>query len=61
MHITNILLIIVAGLNLGLSSAVFFRNPKDKINQSFTLSLLLVAGWSFLWPCLESKPLKAAL
>jgi len=47
MHYINIGLIFIAGLNVGLAFLIWLRNPKNKINVYFALTILLVAFWSF--------------
>jgi superfamily I DNA and RNA helicase len=46
MHWTNLGLIFIAGLNIGLASLVWLRNPKNKINITFFATVLLVATWT---------------
>lgn len=47
MHWTNIGLILVAGLDLGMALLIWLRNPKNKINITFSLAILFLAFWSF--------------
>lgn len=47
MHWTNIGLILVAGLDLGMALLIWLRNPKNKINISFALAIFFLAGWTF--------------
>ncbi|MFA6255296.1 MAG: histidine kinase N-terminal 7TM domain-containing protein [Patescibacteria group bacterium] len=46
MYWTNIGLIIVAGLNIGLALLVWLRNPKNKINITFAITVFLVGTWT---------------
>ena len=46
MHWTNISLILVAGLNVGMALLIWLRNPKNKINITFALSVFSIGGWS---------------
>ena len=46
MHWVNTSLIFVAGLNVGLALLVWLRNPRNKINITFALSVFLLAAWT---------------
>lgn len=46
MHWTNIGLILVAGLDLGMALLIWLRNPRNKINVSFALATIFVGIWS---------------
>lgn len=48
MHWTNIALVIIFGLNLGLALMVWLINPKNKINISFALSAFCFGLWSLM-------------
>ena len=39
-------LIFIAGLNIGLASLVWLKNPKNKINITFFATVFLVATWT---------------
>ena len=43
----NIGLIFVAVLNLGMALLIWLRNPKNKINISFALTIFFLATWTF--------------
>lgn len=45
MHLINLSLVFLAGLNMGMAFIIFLRNPKNKINISFALSILFIAIW----------------
>lgn len=45
MSLANIFLIIVAGMHLGLSVVVLLRNPRDRVNILFSISILFLALW----------------
>jgi len=45
MHLINLGLIFVAGLNVGLALLVWLRNPKNKINITFAVTVFLVGTW----------------
>jgi len=45
MSLANTFLILVAGIHLGVSTIVLLRNPKDKINSFFALSILFLSLW----------------
>lgn len=47
MHPINLSLIFIAGLNVGMGLLIFLRNPKNKINISFSITILMLAGWIF--------------
>ncbi len=47
MHWSNIGLLVIAVSNLIVSSIVWRINPRNKINLSFALNHLLLAGWAF--------------
>lgn len=42
----NIGLILVAGINIGLAILIWLRNPKNKINITFVLSVFFLATWA---------------
>ena len=46
MDIKNLILIIIAVLNFFVGLIIILRNPRNKINISFTLLLFSVVGWS---------------
>jgi len=48
MHWTNIGLIFVAGIHLALGVIVLLKNPKNKINLSFSLGVFALSGWVFI-------------
>lgn len=37
----------MAGLNIGMAILILIRNPKNKINITFFLAVLMLAGWIF--------------
>lgn len=47
MSLINVVLVLVAGLNLGMALLIWMRNPKNKINIYFALSVLMIGLWSF--------------
>lgn len=47
MNIIDIILYIIAITNLVLSAIILFRNPRDKINIYYALTVLSVALWTF--------------
>ena len=44
---TNIGLIFVAGLDLGMAVLMWLRNPRNKINISFAIAIFFLATWTF--------------
>ena len=47
MHPINLISIFISGLNVGLALLIWLKNPKNKINILFALSVLCVAIWIF--------------
>ena len=47
MSLINLGLIFVAGIDLGFAIFVYLLNPKNKINISLALTVLLVSSWTF--------------
>ena len=47
MHWTDIGLILVAGLDLGMALLIWLKNPRNKINVSLGVAILLLAIWTF--------------
>lgn len=47
MHPINLSLIFIAGLNVGMALLIWLRNPRNKINISFGVTVLMLAGWIF--------------
>jgi len=46
MHWTNIGLLIVAGMNLGMALFIWLKNPKNKINVNLSLTIIFVGLWA---------------
>lgn len=46
MHWVNLGLIFVAGLNISLALLIWLRNPKNKINITFAVTVFLVGTWT---------------
>jgi len=46
MQLINLGLIFITGLNIALAILIWARNPKNKINISFAITILLVGIWS---------------
>lgn len=56
MHWTNIGLILVAGIHLALAILVLLKNPKHKINITFSLGVFSVSAWVLITALFRQAP-----